>query len=96
MVDDLQVTLSTPVVQPGSPVTVEVRVVGDSGSVARVEAAAREYGWYGTFSRDPDGVFRLRTTVPWEAYPGTYRVAVYATDGAGRVLKEVTVPVRVA
>ena len=96
MITDIQVRLSPDSASPGSTVTAEATVVGDTAQVAGLRAMVREYGFYEVFTPADEGQYRLRTTVPWDAPYGTYRVAVCAESASGGVLKEGVVPFRVA
>lgn len=96
MITDIQVRFSPESASPGSTVTAEASVVGDTAQVARLRAMVREYGFYEVFTPAGEGHYRLRTTVPWDAPYGTYQVAVCAEAASGKVLKEVAVSFRVA
>jgi hypothetical protein len=56
--------------------------------VARgVHVSVEGYGYGDELVRDGE-VWRLQTTVPFEAPPGDYRLNVYAVDASGRICGE--------
>lgn len=95
MIEEIQVSVSPDALRAGSDAIIEAKLVGDASAASCVGAAVVGYDIYERLTPVGEGTYRLQTTVPWEASPGTYHLSVYAVGSDGSRLKEVTIPVTI-
>ncbi len=92
----MTVEFSPPAPRPGQQATVTVRLSAVQGEIRSVHLAVPEHDIYETLTPQPDGSFRLTSTIPWEAPAGTYQVRFYARSPQGEKGPDVVVPLQVA
>ncbi|HHT28389.1 MAG TPA: hypothetical protein GXZ82_14285 [Firmicutes bacterium] len=83
MADNFKVTINPAELRAGQTVTIEVETAADLGQVERVVATVPDYDIAEVVPRIGDNLYRLNYQVPWEAWPGNYRVKVYARGVQG-------------
>jgi hypothetical protein len=96
MIKDIKVSISPDTLRAGGPVTLEATVVGDVEEVKRLVATVTEYYYSEDIPRVSGNVFRLSTTVPWEAPSGMHKIELVAKGDRWNTLYKTEVEVTVA
>lgn len=91
---DVQFTPERPA--PGEQVTIDVRVEEVEGEVASVHLSVPEGAIFETLEAKEKGVYSLTRPVPYEAYPGSYEMRLYARDKEGNRGPDVTTSITIS
>jgi len=96
MINDIKVSINPDTLRAGGPVTLEATVVGDSDEVKYLVATVTDQYYSEDIPRVSGNVFRLHTSVPWEAPSGTHRVELAAKGDGWNTLFKTAFDVTVA
>jgi len=95
MIQGIKISITPEILRAGGPVAVEATVLGDADEVKRLIASLPEYNYSEVIPRSGDNVFRLNTTVPWEAPSGTFTLDVAAVGEKWNTLYKTTVDISI-
>ncbi|HET7558695.1 MAG TPA: hypothetical protein VFK80_01945 [Limnochordia bacterium] len=84
----MKVQITPNPVRPGAAVAAEVKIEGDAAAVRSVRCQVEDQDFVEYFNRTGDGVYALRTSVPWEAPAGVYQLVVSAHQADGAVVEQ--------